>query len=143
MSKIALEAYLFFTGGKCREAMEFYKDIFGGELTIQTYGEVPAPGDQPEEMKGMEDRIMHASLRNDDIHLMASDSTRSEPFGESFITLSLSGTDEERLRDLFNKLAEGGTVVQPLEKQFWGSLFGDVKDKYDVEWMVNIEDEAA
>src|SRR5438045_3462767 len=99
MSNIQLDAYLFFRGNT-REAMEFYKEIFGGELSVQTYGEMP--GDKPEEMKGFEDKVMHAMLKGGDIRLMASDSTRSEDFGNSFISLSLSGTDEEKLRDLFD-----------------------------------------
>jgi PhnB protein len=135
MSDIRLEAYLFFTGN-CREAMEFYKEVFGGELTMQTYGEVP--GDKPEEMQGMDDKIMHATLRTDAIHFMATDSTRKEKFGESFISLSLGGSDEETLRGYFEKLSEGGKVTAELKKEFWGDLFGTVTDKFGVDWMVNV-----
>lgn len=139
MSKVTLDIYPFFMGN-CREAMEFYKSIFGGELTIQTYGEVP--GDKPEEMKGMDDKVMHASLKGGDIEMMASDSTRKAPFGPSFISLSLSGTDEEKLRSLFDKLSEGGEVTSPLKKEFWGDIFGSLTDKFGIDWMVNIGEEA-
>ncbi len=140
MANVQLDAYLFFTGN-CKEAMEFYKGIFGGELTVSTYGEMP--GDVPAEMQGHEDKVMHSLLKGGAIRLMASDSTRKEPFGDSFISLSLSGTDEEKLRNFFNKLSEGGKVTMPLEKAPWGDFFGGVTDKYGVEWMVNISEEKA
>jgi PhnB protein len=135
MANIQLDAYLFFTGN-CLEAMEFYKSVFGGDLKMQTYGEVP--GEKPKEMEGHEDKVMHSLLSGGDIRLMASDSTRGKPFGRSFISLSLSGADEKRLQDIFDKLAKGGKVDEPLKKQFWGDTFGALTDKFGVEWMVNI-----
>jgi PhnB protein len=140
MSSIQLDAYLFFKGN-CREAMEFYKDVFGGKLTVQTYGEVP--GEKPAAMKGMDDKVMHALLTGGVIRLMASDSTRKKAFGESFISLSLSDSDEKKLRTIFSKLAKGGKVTQPLEKQFWGDVFGGLTDKFGVDWMVNINAETS
>lgn len=133
-----LDAYLFFRGNKCREAMEFYKSVFGGELSMQTYGEgMPAEMMQAD-MKGDEDKIMHSLLSGGDIRLMGSDSTRDGEFGQSFISLSISGTDEDKLRSAWDKLAQGGEVTMPLEKAPWGDTFGSVTDKYNVEWMVNI-----
>jgi PhnB protein len=135
MANIQLDVYIFFMG-TCRDAMEFYKEIFGGELTMQTYAEVP--GEKPDFMQGMDDKIMHAMLTGSDVRLMGSDSTRKEPFGQSFITISLGGTDEARLREVFDKLSDGGEVTSPLKKEFWGDTFGTVTDKFGVEWMVNI-----
>lgn len=137
MSDVTLDAYLFFTGKRCREAMEFYKSVFGGELSMQTYGE-GMPGEKPAEMQGHDDKIMHSLLSGGDIRLMASDSTRDTDFGQSFISLSLSGTNGDKLRNAFEKLSEGGKVTMPLEKAPWGDLFGSVTDKYGIEWMVNI-----
>lgn len=132
MSQIELLPYLFFPGN-CREAMEFYKQVLGGELWIQTLGE--AMGDKvPADRK---DKIMHASLENDKIHFMASDGTRDK-YETSFITLSLSGEDEERLRHIFDQLAQGGKTTQGLKKEVWGDTFGMVTDKFGVDWMVNI-----
>lgn len=131
-----LDAYLFFTQKKCREAMTFYQGLFGGELSMQTYGEMP--GETPAEMQGHDDKIMHALLSGGDIRLMGSDSTRETDFGQSFISLSLSGTDKDKLHNAFEKLAEGGEITMPLEKAPWGDEFGSVTDKFGVEWMVNI-----
>ena len=54
------------------------------------------------------------------------------------VELSLIGTDDTRLRALFDGLAEGGTVKTKLERQFWGDIFGSVIDKYGIGWQVNI-----
>jgi PhnB protein len=134
MSNIQLDAYLFFTGN-CKEAMEFYKSVFGGELSIQLMGEVP--GEKPEGSK--DDSVMHALLSGGDIRLMASDGTRTEAYGVGPITLSLSGTDEAKLTGIFEKLSEGGNITQKLEKMFWGATFGSLTDKFGIDWMVNIE----
>lgn len=132
-----LDAYLFFRENKCKEAMEFYKSVFGGDLSMQTYGE-GMPGEMMQGMEGNEDKIMHSLLSGGDIRLMGSDSTRDGEFGQSFISLSLSGDDEEKLRNAWEKLSEGGKVDMPLEKAPWGDTFGSLTDKYNVEWMVNI-----
>lgn len=138
MSAISLNPYIFFKGN-AREAMEFYKSVFGGELTVQTMGEVPdeamPPGMNKEEIK---DQLMHARLEGGDVTLMASDSTKASPKAAK-IELSLSGTDEAKLRKIFDGLAEGGKVNMPLEKQFWGDTFGMLTDKFNLDWMVNIE----
>jgi PhnB protein len=54
------------------------------------------------------------------------------------ITVSLSGDDSEELRAYWEKLAEGGTVTMPLEKQMWGDEFGMCTDRFGVPWMVDI-----
>ena len=131
MSDVTLDAYLFFDGD-CREAMEFYKGIFGGELTLQTMGEVP--GTEPED----KDRIMHARLEGGDIKLMASDGKRKAVSKGSRVELALGGPDEVKLHKLFHGLSDGGTIKMPLEKAPWGDLFGMLADKYGIEWMVNV-----
>jgi PhnB protein len=135
MGKINLEVYLFFTGN-CREAMEFYKSVFGGELTVSTVGDSPdVPG-----MEGMDKSfVMHSSLEGGDIKLMASDSPKASDKAAK-VELSLTGTDEAHMKEVFDKLAEAGTVKMKLEKQFWGDLFGSLQDKYGVDWNMNIGD---
>jgi PhnB protein len=134
MSGVDLDVYLFFKG-QCREAMEFYKDIFGGELTVQTYGEAKVPGMDEDGSK--KDWVMHARLEGGDIKLMASDTEKASPAAAK-VDLSLGGTDEAKMREIFGKLSAGGKVNMPLKKEFWGDIFGSLTDKYNINWMMNI-----
>lgn len=125
----ALNPYINFSG-KTREAMEFYKTVFGGELSISTFADQGVP-DAPA------DGVMHAQLAVDGKPLiMASDGMDSAPL--SGFSLSLSGDNGDELRGYFQKLSEGGEVTKPLEKESWGDEFGMLNDKYGVNWMVNI-----
>jgi PhnB protein len=133
MDGVTLNPYLFF-GGNCREAMEFYKGVFGGTLTVQTYDEAP-PSAHAEGMKG---KVMHASLMGGAVELMASDSPAPDRLGSGKISLSVSGSDGPKLRQIFSGLSAGGTVASPLKKEFWGDTFGALKDRFGVDWMVNI-----
>jgi PhnB protein len=131
MGKVTLDPYLFFTGN-CREAMEFYKKVFGGTLEVQTYDEVP--GDMPEGMSG---KVMHASLRGGAVTLLGSDTTKASARAAK-ISLCLGGSDEPALSKIFESLSEGAEVNQPLKKEFWGDTFGSLTDRFGVDWMVNI-----
>ncbi len=134
MSEIKLDPYLFFSGN-CVEAMEFYKNIFGGKLTLMKFGDMPTEGmENPDEMK---DKIMHGFLDAGDVRLMSSDSREASPKATK-IELSLSGEDEERLTSYYDALCDGGTVRQPLVKASWGDTFGMLTDKFGIDWMVNI-----
>lgn len=132
---IQLNAYLYFKG-KAREAMEYYKKIFGGDLDLQTFADIPdaIPGGITDDNK---DRIMHAKLEGGDITLMASDSDKASPEAAK-IELSLMGSNESHLREIFEELSEGGKVNTPLKKEFWGDIFGNVTDKYGITWMIDI-----
>lgn len=131
-----VSAYLNFNGN-CRDAMTFYKESFGGELMIQTVKETPVAAQCPE---GMQDQIMHASLTGDGFVLMASDMIMGGDYqpGNNF-SLTVNGSSEDHVRSLFDKLADGGQVVQPLQKQFWGALFGMLSDKFGTRWMFNYD----
>lgn len=131
MANIKLDPYIFFKGN-CREAMDFYKIAFGGELTIQTYGEVKM-GDESQK-----DLIMHAMLEGD-VKLMGSDTEKAaERAAKVSISINGDAGEEAKMRGIFEKLSEGGSVFQELKKEFWGDTFGSVTDKYGVEWMMNI-----
>lgn len=136
MANVTLAPYLFFAGN-AREAMEFYKGIFGGELTIQTMDEIPQ--DSPDRKMVTEENktnVMHARLSGD-FTLMASDSQQASD-KTAKIELSLMGADEPTLRKMFDELSSGGKVKMPLTKMSWGDLWGNLTDKYGVDWMVNI-----
>jgi PhnB protein len=128
-----LNPYINFADN-AREAMEFYKTVFGGTLTINTYGEY-GPPDAPEA-----DKIMHGQLETDKgFTLMGADNPPgSEHNPGNNMTVSLSGEDAGELRGYWEKLAEGGTVSVPLEKQMWGDEFGMLVDQFGIPWMVNI-----
>ena len=128
-----LNPYLTFDGD-ARQAMEYYKGVFGGELNLNTFGEFGDAGSPGA------DKIMHAQLETDSgFTLMASDTApgmQRNP-GDS-MSISLSGDDAGELRGYWEKLSDGGTVTMPLEKQMWGDEFGMCTDRFGVPWMVNI-----
>ena len=128
-----LNPYVSFDGN-ARQAMEFYKGVFGGDLNTNTFGEF-GQADSPDA-----DKVMHSQLETDSgFTLMASDTPagmQRNP-GDT-ITISLSGDDADALRGYWEKLSEGGTVTMPLEKQMWGDEFGMCVDKFGIPWMVNI-----
>jgi PhnB protein len=128
-----LNPYLTFDGN-AREAMEFYEGVFGGSLTLNTFGEYGT--DDP----ALSDKTMHAMLEGDrGFTLMASDippGTEHRPGNN--IAVSLSGDDAGELRGYWNELTSGGTVSMPLEKQMWGDEFGMCVDRFGIPWMVNI-----
>ncbi len=128
-----LNPYISFPGN-AREAMQFYQGVFGGTLTMNTFGEYGAP-DAPEA-----DKIMHGMLETDSgLALMGADNppgTELNP-GDN-VAVSLSGDDADELRGYWEKLSDGGSVSVPLEKQMWGDEFGLCVDRFGTSWMVNI-----
>ena len=129
-----LNPYLNFTD-RAREAMEFYKSVFGGKLEMNTFKEYNASQDPSED-----DKIMHSMLEADNgITFMAADTPKGMDYtpGNNY-SMSLSGDDDATLQGYFDKLSEGGSVAMPLEKAPWGDKFGMVTDKFGVQWLVNI-----
>ena len=128
-----LNPYITF-GGNAREAMEFYKSVFGGTLTLNTFGEY-GEKDSP-----IADKIMHGQLETDrGFTLMGADTPPGmEHTPGTNITVSLSGDDGDELRGYWEKLSDGGSVSMPLEKQMWGDEFGMCTDRFGIGWMVNI-----
>jgi PhnB protein len=133
-----LNPYLSFRDN-ARQAMEFYRSVFGGKLTMSTFEEFHASQDPSED-----NLIMHAMLEADnDITFMASDT----PTGMAYepganISMSLSGDNEDELRAYFEKLSAGGEITMPLEQAPWGDVFGMCTDRFGINWMVNITKQA-
>jgi PhnB protein len=127
-----LNPYISF-GEEAREAMTFYQQVLGGELTVSTFGEYGNDGPEA-------DRVMHSVLETPDgLTLMAADTPpRMERRSGNNITISLSGDDGDVLRSRFHALAEGGSVDMALEKQAWGDEYGSLTDRFGIGWMVNI-----
>ena len=134
-----LNPYLSFRDN-AREAMEFYKTVFGGKLEMQTFKEFHASQDPSEGNK-----IMHSTLIADNgIVFMASDTPNSMEYrAGTNISMSLSGENETELRGYYEKLSAGGTIGMPLERAPWGDMFGMCTDKFGVPWLVNISGQRA
>jgi PhnB protein len=134
-----LNPYINFDG-KAREAMEFYKEVFGGELNLNTFGDLG--GDQAGDADHQVDasKIMHGQLvAPNGFTLMAADTPPGVPFQPgNNIAVSLSGDDHDELMGYWAKLSDGGAVMVPMEKQMWGDHFGMCTDKFGVGWLVNI-----
>ncbi|MER7083226.1 PhnB protein [Saccharopolyspora kobensis] len=128
-----LNPYISFDG-TARQAMEFYQQVFGGNLQISTYGDAGA-SDAPEA-----DKIMHSMLETDSgFTLMASDIPPGmEHRPGNNISVSLTGDSDEELRGYWAKLSADGVVAVPLEKQMWGDVFGMCTDRFGITWMVDI-----
>ena len=114
-----LNPYISFKDN-ARQALEFYRSVFGGNLSVMTFGEMGMP-DSPEA-----DKIMHGMLETDSGYtLMAADTPPGmEHNPGNNVSVSLSGDDGDELRGYWEKLSSGGTVSVPLEKQMWGDEFG-------------------
>jgi PhnB protein len=139
--KMAVDVYLTFNGN-CREAVEFYAEVFGTEQpTIMTFGENP-PNPEfplPEEAKNL---VMHTRLNIEGSNVMFSDTFPGSPFmvGNN-ISLAYHSIDADKLQSVYNRLKEGGTVDMELQETFWAKLYGRVTDKFGVIWQLNLNNE--
>ncbi|MEV0979474.1 VOC family protein [Streptomyces sp. NPDC049915] len=128
-----LNPYLSFDGD-ARQALEFYKDVFGGTLTVNTFGEFGHPD------AAQADKIMHGMLETPaGFTLMGADTPpeMQRTAGNNY-SVSISGDDDSELRGYWEKLSADASVSVPLEKQMWGDVFGMCTDRFGVPWMMNI-----
>ena len=126
-----LNPYLSFTDN-ARQAMEFYRYVFGGTLEVNTFGEFG--------MTDGADLIMHSLLVTDSgFRIMGADTPPGMDYRPgNTVTVCVNGDDVEELHGFWNKLIEGGTVATPLEKQMWGDEYGACEDRFGINWMFNI-----
>ena len=136
---MAVDVYINFNGN-CREAVEFYAQVFETEKPqIMTYGDAP-PNPEftlPEEAKNL---VLHTRLNIKGSNVMFSDA----PPGMSFvagnnITLVIASKNVDEIKGLFNRLKEGGTVGMDLQETFWSKCYGFVTDKFGIGWQLNYE----
>ena len=131
-----VQAYITF-GGRCEEALEFYKKSIGAEVSgLMRWKE--SPDKAMKTPPGYEEKVINASFRIGETDLMADDGMGEAPPRFTGMTLALSAASDADTLRLFNALAEGGTVQMPLAKTFWTSSFGMLHDKFGVPWMVNV-----
>lgn len=136
---MAVDVYLNFNGN-CREAAEYYAEVFGTEKPqIMTFGETPPNPDYPlpEEAKNL---VMHTRLMISGSNVMFSDVFPGMPFIQgNNISLAFVSKNEDEVRSIFNKLKEEGTVRMELQETFWSKCYGSVTDKFGIEWQFNYD----
>jgi PhnB protein len=132
-----LNPYVHFNGN-ARQALEFYASVFGGKLTLNTFGQFGSP-DSPDA-----DKIMHGQLETEAGYVVmgADVPTGMQYEAPAGFAVSLSG-DDDALRGYFERLAGSGMTTMPMEKQAWGDEFGMCVDGFGVPWMVNISQRQA
>ncbi|SFE03553.1 VOC family protein [Nitrosomonas sp. Nm166] len=137
MTKALIQPYLMF-GGRCKEALEFYRTALGAQIDMlmryKDSPEPPPPGMLP---PGFENKVMHASFRIGDNILMASDGCEKGQHFSGF-SLSISVATEVEADQFFTALSDGGQVEMPLAKTFWSPRFGMLTDRFGISWMINV-----
>ena len=131
-----LTPYLLFEGN-CRQAMEFYKSCFGGELILTAVKDTPEKNRIP---ASQHDKILNARLTASGADISASDWLRPDrtPVRGNTACLFLSGGTTQELKSLFEKLSQGGEVTDPLSQQFFG-MYGALYDQFVVRWMFHTQ----
>ena len=127
--------YLIFPG-TCREAMTFYQQCLGGDLSMAAFADMPGADQLPEAVRG---GIAHASLVNGARTLMAYDDPHGSIVSGTAVSLSLACASVVEAERLFAALGQGGTVLMPLADQPWGAKFGMLTDRYGIQWMVDYD----
>ncbi len=129
-----LQPYVFFYG-RCEEALEFYKSVFGGTYELMRIADSPMAADMP---KDFQTKVMHASFSAPGIAFMASDGREAKTIDPDSgnISLSVSVSDRAEGERLCKALADGGKVEMPFDDAFWGGSFGMVNDRFGNQWMI-------
>lgn len=131
-----IQPYLYFEG-RCEEALEFYRNTLGAEVTmLMRYRDSPEPLRPGMLPPGSENKVMHAGLKIGDTTMMASDGRCSGKPDFKGVSLTVSAANEREAERLFSALGEGGTVQMPLTTTFFSSRFGMVADRFGVSWMI-------
>ena len=129
-----IDAYLFFEN-ECREAMTFYQECLGGDLSLMPMGESAVADQLPADKKHL---IMHSSLVNGGVILHGADNCMGNILVKGkTMALTLNCSSDEEVYDLYNKLSAGGIAAHTPRVEFWGDTFGMLTDKYGVDWMLS------
>jgi len=140
-SKMSVQPYLFF-GGRCEEAIEFYRTAVGAEVErLVRFKESPEA--QPNLPDCFDEKIMHVAFRIGASNLMASDGRCDGPPTFEGFSLSITVPDEAEADRVFEALSQGGLVTMPMEKTFWAPKFGMLQDRYGIGWMISVEHKPA
>lgn len=131
-----INSYLSFNGN-CKEAMQYYQQVLGGLLTLQTIGDSPLSEKMEPEMRS---KIVHAALKGNDFIIFGSDLVDDTGLiNGNTVSILINFTSEKEIKDVFNQLSQEGVTNQPLQLSFWGALFGSLTDKYGSNWLLHFD----
>ncbi len=125
-----LNPYLTFNG-KCKEAMNFYKDVFGGKLDIMLAGDSPAKDQMPSQFHN---QVLHSYLDSGTVQIMGTDMQPQAYSEGNTVQIALTCESEQEIRSLFEKLSKGGSITVPLHEAFFG-FFGTLSDAFGKMWV--------
>ncbi len=129
-----LQPYLFFDG-RCEEALQFYKQVLGGDYELNRFAGSPMESEVGSEWS---QKVMHATFNGEGFTFMASDRRPgSGQASEANVALSLAGNDANEAKSIFDRLSGGGDVTMPFAPAFWGGSFGMLTDRFGQEWMLS------
>jgi PhnB protein len=126
-----LHTYVNFAGN-CKEAFHYYETHLGGKVDMMmTHGQAP---DQSRVKPAWKDAVLHARMSLGGTHLLGADIPTAQPMRSAYLSLGVdSDTDAERI---FSALADGGEILMPLEETFFATRFGQVRDRFGINWMI-------
>lgn len=136
---LGINPYLV-TNGDGQEAVKFYEHALDAKVvSLQTFGDMPENPEFPIPAEA-KDRVLHAHLKIGNTDLMISDTFPGQPQqGGSQVTIAIHIQNAEKSQEVFEKLQDGGQVIMPLQETFWSPSYGQVKDKFGVEWQVSTQ----
>ncbi len=137
---MAVDVYINFNGN-CREAVEFYAQVFGLEKQqFMLFGDAP-PDPNFQLSEEAQKLVMHTYLPIKGTTVMFSDVPPGMPFvAGNNISLVISSKDMDEVKSLFNKMKEGGNVHMELQETFWSKCYGYLTDKFGISWQFSHDD---
>ena len=128
--------YLFLPG-TTEEAFEFYRSVFGTEFAgqgLMRFADAPGNDDMPAEQA---QSVMHVGLPILGDHMLMGTDNPDVQIGDS-VTIMLMPDSREQADELFSKLSEGGSNIQPMADMFWGDYWGSFTDRFGIGWQIDI-----
>ncbi|MDR0767271.1 MAG: VOC family protein [Methanosarcinales archaeon] len=120
--------------GNCNEAISFYSEVVGAKVKDIAYFK-DAPMDSGMESSLPPDFVMHSEILIFGSMVVMTDGAETSPTGDNFSFLVTKETADE-VTTLYNKLLEGGKVIEALAPAFWASMYGMVEDRYGIVWQI-------
>ena len=126
-----MNTYVNFAG-KCAEAFRFYEKQLGGKIVMMmTHGEAP---DQSRVNPALKDAVLHARISVGGTELMGADIPNAEPMRSAYLSLIVeSDAEAERI---YSALSDGGQVFMAMQETFFATRFGQLRDRYGINWMI-------